>query len=78
MPASKPHRDKSRQIINPLGQRLAEAVRAPASMRVRGRPQQLSLGEHSALWLRLALVHAAILDTVALAAGEQQCESQDR
>jgi hypothetical protein len=39
---------------------------------------KLSLGEHSALWLRLALVHAAILDTVALAAGQQQCESQDR
>ena len=53
-------------------------------MRVRGagdcyeRPQQLSLGEHNALWLRLALAYAAILDTVALAAGEQQCESQDR
>ena len=61
-----------------------ETSRALASMRVREagdcyeRPQQLSLGEHSALWLRLALVHAAILDTVALAAGEQQCESQDR
>jgi hypothetical protein len=30
--------------------------------------------EHRALWLRLVLV----LDTVALAAGQQQCETQDR
>jgi hypothetical protein len=42
------------------------------------RPQQLSLGEHSALWLCRALIHAAMLGTVALAAGQQQCESQDR
>ncbi|WFU43564.1 hypothetical protein QA640_14615 [Bradyrhizobium sp. CB82] len=60
-----------------------ETSRALSSMRVRGgdcyeRPQQLSLGEHSALWLRLALVQAAILDMVALAAGEQQDKSQDR
>jgi hypothetical protein len=34
------------------------------------------LGEQSALWLCLALIHAAMLDTVALAAGQQQCESQ--
>ena len=41
-----------------------------------GQPTEPCLGEHRALWLCLALIHAAMLDTVALAAGQQQCESQ--
>jgi hypothetical protein len=67
------HNQKGDTVLQCVSRALV--ARRPAAKADISRFVSHALGEHSALWLRLALIHA-VLDTVALAPGQQQCENQ--